>query len=207
MFDISTYSRDRPPILDPKIEAKSVGSGPVKTTVWSKEKMEEYLKQYDLEEDTLGKWAHITKELLLEEFKKGKSGTEIAKEYGIPIGSFGNLLRRRGVVNPNSHLFPQRKKKTEPKVEVKEEVKEEIEVKTKEDKEKAKALSTPATVILEKVEQPAVVRSEEPAEYKVDDPVQSPNHYTAGGIETIEYIKAKISDAEIAYYCKGNVLK
>src|SRR5690625_4410087 len=153
MFDISTYSRDRPPILDPKIEAKSVGSGPVTTTVWSKEKIEEHLKQYNLQQEDkeLGKWAHITKELLLEEFKKGKSGTEIAKEYGIPIGSFGNLLRRRGVVNPNSHLFPQRKKKTEPKVEVKEEVKEEIEVKTKEDKEKAKALSTPATVILEKI--------------------------------------------------------
>lgn len=41
----------------------------------------------------------------------------------------------------------------------------------------------------------------------VNDPVKSPSHYTAGGIETIAYIKAKLSPAEYEGYLKGNVLK
>lgn len=41
----------------------------------------------------------------------------------------------------------------------------------------------------------------------VDDPVKSPSHYTAGGIETIAYIKAKLSSEEYEGYLKGNVLK
>ena len=41
----------------------------------------------------------------------------------------------------------------------------------------------------------------------VNDPVNSPAHYTAGGIETIEYIKAKLSPEEFIGYLKGNVIK
>lgn len=39
------------------------------------------------------------------------------------------------------------------------------------------------------------------------DNVNHPTHYTAGGIETIDFIKAKLSDEEFNGYCKGNVLK
>ncbi|MFM1655554.1 DUF3310 domain-containing protein [Brevibacillus sp. B_LB10_24] len=39
------------------------------------------------------------------------------------------------------------------------------------------------------------------------DPVNSPDHYTAGGIETIDYLRAKLSHQEFAGYCRGNVLK
>lgn len=37
--------------------------------------------------------------------------------------------------------------------------------------------------------------------------IYSPGHYTAGGIETIDYIRAKMSQEEFKGYCKGNILK
>lgn len=40
-----------------------------------------------------------------------------------------------------------------------------------------------------------------------DDPVNRPSHYTQGGIETIDYLRAKLSPPEFAGYCRGNVLK
>lgn len=39
------------------------------------------------------------------------------------------------------------------------------------------------------------------------DNVNRPAHYTAGGIETIDYMRAKMSDDEFTGYCRGNVLK
>ena len=39
------------------------------------------------------------------------------------------------------------------------------------------------------------------------DPVERPAHYTVGGIETIDYIKAKLSQEEFEGYLRGNILK
>ena len=39
------------------------------------------------------------------------------------------------------------------------------------------------------------------------DPVNSPEHYTVGGLETIDVMQAKLSEEEFRGYCKGNVLK
>lgn len=39
------------------------------------------------------------------------------------------------------------------------------------------------------------------------DNVNSPDHYTAGGIETIDYIKAKLGIEGTINYCMGNVIK
>lgn len=39
------------------------------------------------------------------------------------------------------------------------------------------------------------------------DPVNHPDHYTAGGIECIEAIKASMSAIEFAGYLKGNCMK
>jgi len=39
------------------------------------------------------------------------------------------------------------------------------------------------------------------------DLVNSPAHYTYGGIETIDFIRAKLTDEEFAGYLKGNVIK
>ena len=41
----------------------------------------------------------------------------------------------------------------------------------------------------------------------MDDPVKSPNHYTFGGIETIDYIRAKLTKEQFEGYCLGNILK
>lgn len=39
------------------------------------------------------------------------------------------------------------------------------------------------------------------------DRVNHPLHYTDGGIETIDYIRAKLTKEEFKGYCKGNIFK
>lgn len=39
------------------------------------------------------------------------------------------------------------------------------------------------------------------------DPVNHPSHYTAGGIECIDYIAAKLGTIEFVAYCRGNAIK
>jgi len=39
------------------------------------------------------------------------------------------------------------------------------------------------------------------------DMVNQPSHYTNGGIENIDYIKAKLTPEEFRGFCKGNALK
>lgn len=41
----------------------------------------------------------------------------------------------------------------------------------------------------------------------MSDNVNHPNHYTQGDIETIDYIKDKLTDEEFRGFVKGNVLK
>lgn len=38
------------------------------------------------------------------------------------------------------------------------------------------------------------------------DPI-NPDHYTSGGIETIDYIQAKLGEDGVMAFCLGNVLK
>jgi len=40
-----------------------------------------------------------------------------------------------------------------------------------------------------------------------EDPVISPPHYTAGGIETIDFIRAKLTPDEFRGYLKGSIIK
>lgn len=39
------------------------------------------------------------------------------------------------------------------------------------------------------------------------DPVNRPEHYLQGGIETIDFIQAKLGDDGLVAYCMGNALK
>lgn len=39
------------------------------------------------------------------------------------------------------------------------------------------------------------------------DPVNSPTHYTDGGIETIDYLQAKLTEDQFEGFLIGNVLK
>lgn len=41
----------------------------------------------------------------------------------------------------------------------------------------------------------------------MNDNIKHPAHYTDGGIETIDFIRAKLTPEEFAGYCKGNALK
>lgn len=41
----------------------------------------------------------------------------------------------------------------------------------------------------------------------MNDNVNSPKHYTTGGIECIDYIQDKLTEEEFRGYIKGNVLK
>ena len=40
-----------------------------------------------------------------------------------------------------------------------------------------------------------------------NDLVNSPDHYTVGGHEAIDVIKAKLTDEQFIGYCLGNILK
>ena len=40
-----------------------------------------------------------------------------------------------------------------------------------------------------------------------DDPVDHPEHYTAGHIECIDAIQSALTEEEFRGYCKGNILK
>ena len=39
------------------------------------------------------------------------------------------------------------------------------------------------------------------------DPVNAPDHYTQGGVECIDAIRAALTDEEFRGFCKGNALK
>jgi hypothetical protein len=39
------------------------------------------------------------------------------------------------------------------------------------------------------------------------DAVNHPTHYTVGGIETFEYLRAKLTTEELRGYLKGNIIK
>ena len=41
----------------------------------------------------------------------------------------------------------------------------------------------------------------------MNDNVNHPDHYTSGGIECIDAIRASLGDKEFADYCKGNIIK
>ena len=41
----------------------------------------------------------------------------------------------------------------------------------------------------------------------IPDPVLSPSHYTAGGIETIDFIRAKLTPDEFRGFLKGSIIK
>jgi hypothetical protein len=45
------------------------------------------------------------------------------------------------------------------------------------------------------------------AKFEEVDMVNHPPHYTTGGIETIDFIEAKLSAEEFTGYCRGNAMK
>lgn len=42
---------------------------------------------------------------------------------------------------------------------------------------------------------------------QMNDNINHPSHYTQGGIETVDYIKAKLTKEQFEGYCIGNVIK
>lgn len=44
-------------------------------------------------------------------------------------------------------------------------------------------------------------------EFRMDDPINNPEHYTTGNIETIDYITDVLGEYHAAMFCHGNVLK
>jgi hypothetical protein len=51
------------------------------------------------------------------------------------------------------------------------------------------------------------IKAANEAIYTKKDMVNSPEHYTQGGIETIDSIEAALTPEEFRGYCKGNALK
>lgn len=61
-------------------------------------------------------------------------------------------------------------------------------------------------LLKEKLEEP-YNRDDEWRDNFNQDNVNSPKHYTTGGIETIDYIRAKLGVSGTIAYCMGNVIK
>lgn len=49
--------------------------------------------------------------------------------------------------------------------------------------------------------------NDQPKGVQLPDPVNHPQHYTFGGIETIDFIQAKLGPEAFQAFCLGNVLK
>ena len=52
-----------------------------------------------------------------------------------------------------------------------------------------------------------VRRAAPPDAERPTDPVERPQHYTAGAVECIDAIKSALTEEEFRGFCKGNVLK
>ena len=62
--------------------------------------------------------------------------------------------------------------------------------------------------ILDNWQPPKIPPTPEPAiTFVQPDPINHPAHYTHGGIETIDFIQAKLTPEEFRGYLKGNILK
>ena len=149
------------------------------------------------------KYTHITKKFLEDEFAKGKSASQIEREQGMAPSSIYQHMKRLGEKNPNG-----RGRRPANRLEEVNPVEKKTEVVTP----KLDPLpdKTDLGEISHKTEEKPVevVKSEAKAEYKVShDPVNSPSHYTAGGIEVIEILKAKLTKDEYRGYLLGNILK
>jgi len=60
-------------------------------------------------------------------------------------------------------------------------------------------------VVMQSMQMP--ITMEEPKEEIKADMVNRPPHYTVGGIEVIDFIKAKLTTEEFRGYLQGNILK
>ena len=61
--------------------------------------------------------------------------------------------------------------------------------------------NAPVEIVTPKAPEPLPITFVQP------DPVNHPAHYTHGGIETIDFIQAKLTPEEFRGYLKGNILK
>lgn len=178
-------SRHGTPIPNKSIEKSSSGSGPVITYKLSDEELK-----------ALGKLTPdcgLTKAELLKELAEGQSIASIERSRGMKTNTLYYWVDKwglSGVTQKQARLLtggsqPQTPPETVP---------DPPEV----------ALAPPADIVIQPEEfakGPLVMPIAE------HDPVQNPSHYTAGGIETIDYLQAKLSPEEYAGYCRGNVLK
>lgn len=63
-------------------------------------------------------------------------------------------------------------------------------------------------VQVESAQEPTAKQMESPeTQYEVPDMVNNPPHYTSGGMEVIDILKAKLTPEEFKGFCKGNALK
>lgn len=207
------------PIPHRENERRGVGSGPVTSYTLTPEQMEALFPskkdanrpvkplKLQKEEKPVPSETKITKEDYLRLIAEGWDKKEIAKKYGISTSNLNYYYLRRWGLAPAPPADPT----TVPKQSAtKKPQPDPIPTATA---ETAPAPFLPAEPTAEAAA-PAAVSSEptepksEPAKTPVaHDPVRSPSHYTFGGIETIDYIKAKLTPEQYKGYLYGNLLK
>lgn len=123
---------------------------------------------------------HVNKEFIEAAFASGKTAGQIERENGMQQGTIYARLKRFGIENQNQRKKPEQAETAQERVEA-------------------------AAKICESIQ--AVTEGLEEPLKELADMINHPPHYKTGGIETIDFIRAKLTDDEFAGFCKGNVIK
>lgn len=136
---------------------------------------------------------NVDKEYIIAAFAEGKSAAQIERENGMTINTLQIRLKTFGIVNPNAkNRTPQEK----------------AEIAAKKPIEEAKPVDCDYEIVDETIDVLKLTsKSGETFYADASDMVNHPDHYTTGGIEVIDYLKAKLTDEEFAGFCKGNIIK
>lgn len=172
------------------LERETMRPSEVVTRKMTSEEYEKYWGGTDMEE--------LTKEVYLQRRMAGETRTGIMRSVKISQPTFYKRLREWGIETMAEEKA----------------VIEKMELESKRDESTGK--QEEQVPVLEQlvgeglVERSIIKPAEEVVEASGADPVDwvsQPPHYKVGGIETIDYIEAKLTDEQLVGYFVGNVLK
>lgn len=177
------------PILKREVEEKFSGSGPVIEYKLSPEELEKYRKPEARKRE-------ITKEFLEAEISTGKSLAQIAREQGMNPGTIHYYAKKFGIETSRKQR------------QTGEQQQEMMPEKSAENQQAGpdNSSSSKSAAVNEPTES-ADQNPEQEQKQTKDDIINRPTHYLVGGIETIDFIKAKLTAEQFEGYLLGNVIK
>lgn len=139
---------------------------------------------------------HVDKEFIEVAFAAGKTVGQIERENGMQQGTLYSRMNRWKIANPNAKKVAEVEEivKTNQSfvVHSKPETEPEVMHETVESVQEADDTIKPSWRLFDAPK---------------EDLINNPSHYTSGGIETIDYLQAKLTSEEFSGFLKGNVIK